>query len=141
MHCVRMLQMSVWNRETFATILRGVETQRSMPSDQWRAFNAGVRCRRPTVGASTPLEQSSREELHLRKPAISDRHGHPILGNSGIKFEVEGGEGSPGADTYIPPPKKLQSCFIYHRNLRLIFLQHFLKISEKCCKIAIFFEK
>ena len=38
------------------------------------------------------------------------------LGSSGIKFEVEGGEGSPGADTYIPPPKKLQSCFIFHRN-------------------------
>ena len=38
-----------------------------------------------------------------------------VLGNSGIKFEVEGGEGSPGADTYIPPPKKLQSFFIFHR--------------------------
>ena len=40
------------------------------------------------------------------------------LGSSGIKFEVEGGEGSPGADTYIPPPKNLPSCFIFHRNLR-----------------------
>ena len=30
------------------------------------------------------------------------------LGNSGIKFEVEGGEGSAGADTYIP----LQKSFI-----------------------------
>ena len=30
-----------------------------------------------------------------------------ILGSSGIKFEVEGGEGSPGADTYIPLHQKI----------------------------------
>ena len=51
-----------------------------------------------------------------------------LLGNSGIKFEVEGGEGSPGADTYIPPPKKLQSFFIFHRKLR--FCSIFLKFSK-----------
>ena len=35
--------------------------------------------------------------------------GRPLdLGSSGIKFEVEGGEGSAGADTYIP----LQKSFI-----------------------------
>ena len=36
------------------------------------------------------------------------QHFFGILGNSGIKFELEGGEGSTGADTYIP----LQKSFI-----------------------------
>ena len=39
--------------------------------------------------------------LWLRSPVESD------LGNSGIKFEIEGGEGSPGADTYIPLHQKI----------------------------------
>ena len=30
-----------------------------------------------------------------------------LLGSSGIKFEVEGGEGSLGADTYIPLHQKI----------------------------------
>ena len=42
-----------------------------------------------------------------------------LLGNSGIKFEVEGGEGSPGADTYIP----------WHRKIAI--LQHFSETFRK----------
>ena len=41
------------------------------------------------------------------------------LGSSGIKFEVEGGEGSPGADTYIP----------LHRKIAI--LQHFSETFRK----------
>ena len=65
--------------------------------------------------AVDPTSQPAAQQDPRRPHPVVPLH---ILGSSGIKFEVEGGEGSPGADIYIPPPKKLQSCFIFHRNLR-----------------------
>ena len=47
-----------------------------------------------------------------------------FLGNSGIKFEVEGGEGSAGADTYIP------ASFLLHFSQKLRFCSIFLRFSE-----------
>ena len=48
-----------------------------------------------------------------------DTSSHTSLGSSGIKFEVEGGEGFPGADTYIP----------LHRKIAI--LQHFSEAFRK----------
>ena len=50
--------------------------------------------------------------------------GLPFLGSSGIKFEVEGGEGSAGADTYIP------ASFLLHFSQKLRFCSIFLRFSE-----------
>ena len=78
-----------------------------------------------------PILLAGRSPRHPQNP-VGERfvgnHALDDLGSSGIKFEVEGGEGSPGADTYIPPPKKLQSFFIFHRKLR--FCSIFLKFSK-----------
>ena len=46
-----------------------------------------------------------------------------FLGNSGIKFEVEGEGGSTGADTYIPLQKS--GTFFIHFSQKIQILQHF----------------
>ena len=44
--------------------------------------------------------------------------GAGFLGNSGIKFEVEGGEGSAGADTYIPLHRKIAFFQLFSETFR-----------------------
>ena len=53
-----------------------------------------------------------------------------VLGSSGIKFEVEGGEGSAGADTYIP------ASFLLHFSQQIAILQHFSEIFRKIVHVA-----
>ena len=60
----------------------------------------------PVDGVPGPRQPSQGESTALAKQHV--REIKKKLGNSGIKFEVEGGEGSAGADTYIP----LQKSFI-----------------------------
>ena len=58
----------------------------------------------------------------------------PDLGNSGIKFEVEGEGGSTGADTYIPLQKS--GTFFLHFSQKITILQHFSEIFRKIINAA-----
>ena len=102
----------------------------SFPGRLSRSSWSGARVPSPGSPTASPRRRSTSAAFFFfqKKQYDGPKQIH-VLGNSGIKFEVEGGEGSPGADTYIPPPKKLQSCFISHRKLR--FCSIVLKFSKK----------